>query len=280
MTTNRVLYVDDEYTLRLTLSQILEMHGFQVRAAATVAEALAEITTHSYDILISDLNIGEAGDGFTVVSAMRRTQPDCVNFILTGYPAYESALAAIQRQVDGYLVKPARIGLLINAIQEKMQNRNLRCPAPPMRLSKLLRESVHEIRENTLEKMKSNSALSSIPMSDEERAGILPRIVIAIANQMDSAGADEAANLAIEASREHGLQRLSAGYKLSMLLTDSALLHTVVFDLVRERLLFLDTSNLVLDLKRFTLGLHSHTERSVQTFCDAAESFAMEIRAG
>jgi ActR/RegA family two-component response regulator len=39
-----------------------------------------------FDVLISDLNIGHPADGFVVVSAMRRTQPDTLTFILTGYP--------------------------------------------------------------------------------------------------------------------------------------------------------------------------------------------------
>jgi len=259
------------------------MHGFEVCAAATVAEALVEIITHPYDILISDLNIGEAGDGFTVVSAMRRTQPDCINLILTGFPAFESALAAIQGQVDDYITKPARAGQLVNFIQEKMRNRSPRQPVQPMRLSKLLRQTMHEIRENTLARMTSDSALSSIAMSDEERVGYLPGILIEIADQMNSPEPDELVNLAIEASREHGLQRLSAGYTISMLMTEWAILDAVVFDLVRERLLSLDTSNLVLDLKRFNLGLQSHLARSVQALCDEAarpQSVGLGLRVG
>ena len=74
------------------MPRILAMHGFEVTSAATVAEALSKIASHPFDVLISDLNIGEPGDGFTVVSAMRRTQPKCFTFIFTGYPAFETAL--------------------------------------------------------------------------------------------------------------------------------------------------------------------------------------------
>ncbi len=281
MPTNRVLFVDDEYSLRITVPQILRLHGFEVCVAATVAQALAEITTNPYDILVSDLNIGEAGDGFTVVSAMRRTQPDCINIILTGFPAFESALAAIRGQVDDYLIKPARAAHLVDLIRDRLRDRSPRNPVQPMRLSKLLRQTMHEIRENALARMKSDSVLSSVAMSDEQRVGYLAGIVIEIANQMNSPEPDELANLAIEASREHGLQRFSAGYTISMVMTDSAILNGVVFDMVRERLLSLDTSNLVLDLKRFNLGLQVHTAQSVQAFCEeAARPRSMELRAG
>lgn len=120
MKAKRVLFVDDEAGLRLTFPEILKHNGFEVTTAASVSEALREITTNQFDILISDLNIGEAGDGFTVVSAMRRTQPDCINLILTGFPAFENALSAIQRQVDDYLVKPARVEQLVKLIEEKL----------------------------------------------------------------------------------------------------------------------------------------------------------------
>lgn len=272
MPAKRILFVDDEYNLRLTLPQILRMHGFEVCAAATVAQALTEITTHPYDILISDLNIGEAGDGFTVVSAMRRTQPECVSIILTGYPAFGCALAAIESQVDDYMVKPARVANLVSLIQERMQIRRLRRPVHPKRLSELLRESAHKIRESTLARMKAHPVLSSIAMSDEARVGFLPRIVIEIAEQMDSAGPDEPVNFDVEAGREHGSQRLSAGYTISMLVLDSAILDAVVFDLVQEHLLLLDISNLVLDLKRFSLALQTYVAHSAQAFCEASQS--------
>jgi len=96
----RILFVDDEEAIRLTLPPILVAEGFSVVAVATVPEALAKIASEPFDVLIADLNVGQAGDGFTVVSAMRRTQPNCVNLILTGYHAFESALEAIRQQVD------------------------------------------------------------------------------------------------------------------------------------------------------------------------------------
>ena len=91
----RLLFVDDEEGIRSTLPTILERRGFDVRVAATVPEALSEIRTHEFDVLLSDLNIGEDGDGFSVIRAMRKAHPKCVAILLTGYPAFESALQAI-----------------------------------------------------------------------------------------------------------------------------------------------------------------------------------------
>src|SRR3954447_6324057 len=120
----RVLFVDDEPYIRLTMPPILQMHDFEVTTCATVAEALATMQNETFDVLIADLNIGQPGDGFTVVSAMRRTQPSAVTIILTGYPAFETALQAIRSQVDDYVIKPAGADKLISAIQQHLESRS------------------------------------------------------------------------------------------------------------------------------------------------------------
>jgi DNA-binding NtrC family response regulator len=130
--------VDDEEGVRMTLSLMLEPYGFKVTSAATVPEALRLISPQTFDVLIADLNIGSPGDGFTIVSAMRRTQPHVVTFILTGYPAFETALEAIRQQVDDYLIKPTEIESLVEKINSKL---TMRAPAhriQPQRLPDII----------------------------------------------------------------------------------------------------------------------------------------------
>jgi two-component system OmpR family response regulator len=119
----RILFVDDEPGIRLTMPEVLRQHGFSVTAVGTVNEALAEITSAQFDVLISDLNFDHPVDGFIVVSAMRRTQPNCVTLILTGYPGFDSALKALRNQVDDYLIKPADVPTLVSLIEKKLQQR-------------------------------------------------------------------------------------------------------------------------------------------------------------
>jgi len=119
----RLLFVDDEEGIRTTLPAILERRGFEVRVAASVPEAFSEIKTHKFDVLLSDLNIGEDGNGFTVIRAMRQAHPNCVAILLTGYPAFETAVQAIEDEVDGYHVKPADINSLVSNIERKLRTR-------------------------------------------------------------------------------------------------------------------------------------------------------------
>ena len=122
----RLLFVDDEEGIRTTLPAILERPGFEVRVAASVPEAFSEIKTHKFDVLLSDLNIGEDGNGFTVIRAMRQAHPNCVAILLTGYPAFETAVQAIEDEVDGYHVKPADINSLVSTIERKLRSRQSR----------------------------------------------------------------------------------------------------------------------------------------------------------
>jgi len=117
----RLLFVDDESSIRLTLPVILTQRGFEVCVASTVEEALVMMQSEKFDVLLSDLNIGAEGDGFAVVSEMRRLHPKCVNLLLTGFPAFESAVEAIRRGVDDYFVKPADIEVILSTIEVKLK---------------------------------------------------------------------------------------------------------------------------------------------------------------
>src|SRR6266480_4514121 len=122
----RLLFVDDEQGIRATLPLLLQARGFDVRVAANVTEALSEMRTHDFDVLLSDLNIGKDDDGFTVGQAMRKAHPHCINILLTGFPGFESALQALHDEVDDYFVKPADLDSLISTIERKLRSRQSR----------------------------------------------------------------------------------------------------------------------------------------------------------
>ena len=119
----RILFVDDEPSIRLTLPRILAKHGFDVTSVASVQDALTEIESQKFDALLSDLNIPLPHEGFGVITAMRQHQPQCINFILTGYPDPVTAAKATEHQVAHYFTKPVPIEELVHVI-----NQNLAAP--------------------------------------------------------------------------------------------------------------------------------------------------------
>src|SRR5580692_10671786 len=80
----KLLLVDDNDSLRMTLRMVLQRNGFEVSVAANVNEALKLIGSQEFDVLLSDLHMPDAGDGLTVVSAMRHANPKAVTLIFSG----------------------------------------------------------------------------------------------------------------------------------------------------------------------------------------------------
>src|SRR5579884_3957712 len=124
--TRRILLVDDNELVRTTLSAVLTHNHYEVTTAASVNEALRYISTEKFDVLLSDLHMPGAGDGFTVVSAMRHTNPEAVTLVFTGYPALQEAMNAILLQADEILVKPMDVAAIAALIRTKLQKRGVR----------------------------------------------------------------------------------------------------------------------------------------------------------
>ncbi len=116
----RVLVVDDDPNVRLTLVPILEQAQFEVIFAGTMAEAIRAIETNDLNVLICDLNVSEPNDGFTAVMAMKKAHPRSVTILLTGYPAFDSAIEGIRQAVDDYVVKPVDYEALIQLLEAKL----------------------------------------------------------------------------------------------------------------------------------------------------------------
>jgi DNA-binding response OmpR family regulator len=119
----RILFVDDEPSIRATLAVILRRYGFMVTVASTVAEAFEEIKKQEFDLLLSDLNIEAEHDGYTVIRAMRQANPNCINIVLTGYPDEESADEGLKLGIDDYIAKPANADALVAMLAEKLTAR-------------------------------------------------------------------------------------------------------------------------------------------------------------
>ena len=79
-----------------------------------------KIHTEQFDILLTDLSLPKVNSGFAVIEEMRKAQPGCINFILTGYPADESLQRAATLEVAHFFIKPVEIGAMISVIKQKL----------------------------------------------------------------------------------------------------------------------------------------------------------------
>ena len=261
----KVLFVDDEPAIRLSLPAILKLKGFEVTSAGSVSEAIHEISNQHFDVLISDLNIGNPGDGFTVVSAMRRTQPSCVTLILTGFPAFETALQAIRSQVDDYLIKPAGADKLVAAIQQHLESRRPHLLVPLKRISNVLRENAGKIADDILHAERRILQLPRVRLSEQECRDNAEAFVLALAYQLERGQSELSAEL-VELSRCHGRSRYEQGYSAPLLVEENRILCSSILNCVQSNLLSADVSNLVPDLQLVTNVLAAMLREGISSF--------------
>jgi CheY-like chemotaxis protein len=180
-----ILLVDDEEALRHALAAVLQEHGYDVTTAASVPEALRLISAKSYDVLLSDLHMPGAGDGLTVVSAMRHANPSAVTMLFSAFPEMGAATQAILLQADQILVKRMNISALIEAIEQRPAK-----GSPPSRViesvATILESSIESTIDAWYERVKKDKKLTTVSTSREERVGHLPKILIDLVRRLRS----------------------------------------------------------------------------------------------
>jgi signal transduction histidine kinase len=131
----RVLIVDDEESVTITMAAILEMDGYSVATALRGEDALIQIAGETFDLVLTDLRLDDF-DGMDVLAAARRKSSDTVGIVLTGYASLESAVTALREGAYDYMLKPADVEELRATVARGIERR---------RLSQLLRQRVEEL---------------------------------------------------------------------------------------------------------------------------------------
>lgn len=234
--------------MRLTLPAILKAGGFDVTVCPGVKEALEEITRRPFDILLTDLNLGEMGDGLMLVSAMRRVRPRAATIIITGYPGLESALRAIQAQVDEYILKPADPASLVSKLRSVFENRPLRQQPPLVRIFDVIRENKDSISKQWLAEVGSDPDVLNLRMSTEDRLAYLPQVLDAVID-LGEETSPIAMNVALSWANRHGQKRRDQGYFATLLADEMRVLEKAVLQVLEQNLVRLDLSRVFSDLQ-------------------------------
>ena len=266
----RVLIVDDEESVRSMLQLVLQKEGFTVTTTGTVMDALALISHLHFDVLISDLNIGHPGDGFVVVSAMRRTQPDASTFILTGYPDFETALEALRQDVGDYLIKGTPVKDLVDRIKTKLANgQPVKRPANTQRVPDAIEANRDWVIDQWLERVKTQSELMGVSLSEADRKDHVPALLdAAVAHARDLATKDGSP----KAAERHGTLRYQQGYSVPMIILEARLLQDAIAECIRNNFLVMDLSNLISDMNKMSDTIATELQESTRAFMNQYES--------
>jgi DNA-binding NtrC family response regulator len=111
----RILLVDDELAILLTLKAILEINGFEVETATSAKEATGKIKEATYDMVITDMKMENERSGYEVVRAARKAEYRPATAILTAYPMLGNDWK--QEGAQTMLVKPMNTDDLLRQIE-------------------------------------------------------------------------------------------------------------------------------------------------------------------
>jgi CheY-like chemotaxis protein len=243
---NRILLVDDNEDVRSVYQAGLERRGFEVVPAGSVTEALHLISTEQFDVLLSGLHMPEAGDGFTVVSAMRHTHPDAVTLVLSGYPALQDAATAILLQADEILVKPIGLAQIAELIQKKLSNPSAHRVMNKEPVAAILERDLDPTIQNWMLRVERNEELMALPLNYQERTGHLPLLLSDLVHRLHLA---PNAKVPISSSaRKHGILRRTQGYSVPMVVEESRILQVSIFSTLQNNLGSVDFSTVLLDV--------------------------------
>jgi DNA-binding NtrC family response regulator len=112
----RILLVDDELAILLTLRAILEMNGFEVETAASAQEAEGKLTNGSeFHMVITDMRMESETAGYDVIRVAKQQPYSPAVAILTAYPSLGSDWKS--RGAESMLVKPMNANDLLRQIE-------------------------------------------------------------------------------------------------------------------------------------------------------------------
>ncbi|HEY4996292.1 MAG TPA: ActR/PrrA/RegA family redox response regulator transcription factor [Aestuariivirga sp.] len=144
-TPKTLLLVDDDKPFLTRLGKAMEVRGFDVRLADTVAEGIAEVKKQPPMFAVVDLRLSD-GNGLDVIAALHTAKPDARVVVLTGYGNIATAVTAVKLGAIDYLAKPADADAVYGAlIGDKDQRTAL--PDNPMSADRVRWEHIQRVFE-------------------------------------------------------------------------------------------------------------------------------------
>lgn len=270
----RILVVDDDEIVRVTLADILTLHDFEVTSASTVSEALTYITARQFDALLTDLHMPGAGDGLTVVSAMRHANPQAVTMLLSSYPAMGAAANAILLQADEILVKPADVTALVDTIKLRLSLGPLTTRTVES-VAAILECSTQATIDDWYKRIQADPDIGSISLTREQRCAYLPEVFRDLIHRLNSGKPLGTRELPSEGAARHGTLRRRQGYTAAMLVQESRELQLSIFQTLQNNLNCVDFSVLLMGFMTIADEIDSQLNQAMK--CYVAEPVTLSL---
>ena len=115
-----ILIVEDDLVFSTMMKTWLTKKGFQVDTASANARARKLLTSHTYDLILSDLRLPDQ-DGIQLLTWLRNQSCNTPLIIMTSYAEIQSAVQAMKHGASDYIAKPIQPDELLNKIEETIR---------------------------------------------------------------------------------------------------------------------------------------------------------------
>jgi DNA-binding NtrC family response regulator len=116
----RILLIDDEKAITMSLSILLQAEGYQTDVAHTGKEAIEKSHGNIYDLAVIDIKLPDV-EGTSLLTSLRETSPKMIKIMLTGYPMLDNAVTSLNQGADAFLIKPVDPEKLLETIKDKIE---------------------------------------------------------------------------------------------------------------------------------------------------------------
>jgi hypothetical protein len=199
---------------------------------------------------------------------MRHAQPSALTLLVSGYPDVKSAMSAILLEADEIVVKPFEAGKLADLLSEKMLAHKPAAPTQKERVAAILQRCSSGIVEEWLMRVKKNTELTAVSLTDRERTGYLPKLIEDLIVRLvePNVPGEESDSSRSAAAVSHGAMRKSQGYTPGMLVHDSRILQVTLFGTLQRNLSALDFSLLLPDVMTIADEVDSQLTQAMDSY--------------
>ena len=145
----RILIIDDERPILLTLEALLGRHGYQVETAATASHGLRALKSNAPAVILLDLQLPDA-EGLQTLEQIKREHPETQVIILTAHDSLNNAIESIKRGAYHFISKPYAPEELLSLIEKAVEKQSLLRETEQLRQKTQQLEKRLEIAETRL----------------------------------------------------------------------------------------------------------------------------------
>jgi DNA-binding NtrC family response regulator len=155
MQKEKILVVDDDEMVLKSIVNILKIKGYETSIAKDGKEALMKIEDEFFNVLLLDIRLPDM-TGIELLSLIKDTKPKMRKIIITGYPDAKTAIDAVNKKADAYLIKPYNPNELLEQIELNIRQQKEELRYTQEKVLEYIKSRVRQLDEKEDKMMNAN----------------------------------------------------------------------------------------------------------------------------